>query len=45
MKISKVNILEFNFIPGPIDNFMEAALWECSYWREKMFNKICYQNK
>lgn len=25
-KLSKVNIVEFNFTPGPTDNFMEAAL-------------------
>lgn len=35
-KLSKVNILEFNFTPGPIDNFMEAALWECSYCRKNV---------
>lgn len=34
--LSKANVVEFNFTPAPIDNFMEVGLWECSYCRKNV---------
>jgi hypothetical protein len=42
-KLAKVNIVEFNFKPDLIENFM-SSLGECCYF-EKRFNNVSYQNK